>query len=316
MEGTWWPVSEISSINIPVRSLLENFLKCNWLKDCIVEFAWPTTPPTLSPLSLLGNCRESRKRKDLKSIARTLPTIWASMQSQNRKTCWYGLMSTGYSATYTFPNEGCGLNRKPRKYIGSSEFFLKSAPSAGLNISPLNSCSKTCSFSIWKPNFFWSLNPLPKVFWTLFRTYPLRFHKFVPTFFSGPVEIKSSFNDIFKTTGVNNFRKCYFPGPIWNNASRQFSTKQMCCCYKYSMKRLKIVQLWITLSLLGPLLQNPAKKLNPTKKKLGDYLHFAFSVALSSGKCIQKQKSLSLVHSLLSSVKKGAIFFPRANISS
>ena len=98
-------------------------------------------------------CRESRKGKDRKKIARTLPTICGSMQSQWRKTCWYRLMSTGYSATYTFPSKRCGLNRKPKIYLRSSEIFLKSTPSAGLNMSPLNSYSRNCSFSFSGTNF-------------------------------------------------------------------------------------------------------------------------------------------------------------------
>ena len=99
-------------------------------------------------------------------------------------------MSTGYSATYTLPSKGCGLNRKPKMYLRSSEIILKSALSAGLNMSPLNSYSRNCSFF---PNqaFLWLLVLLPKVFRTLFGTYPLRFRNLVPTSCAKPLILLS-----------------------------------------------------------------------------------------------------------------------------
>ena len=102
----------------------------------------------------MGNCGESRTARYRKIIVRTLPTFCPSMHSQERKTCGYGLMSTGYSATYTFPSKRCGFNRKPKIFLRSSEIFPKSVLSAGLNMSLLNLCSRKCSFSFSEPNFF------------------------------------------------------------------------------------------------------------------------------------------------------------------
>ena len=82
VKGICWRISEMSSFIMSVKSFSETLLKCNWLKDCIIEFAWLTIPPALSPLSLLGNCRESRKGIDLRSIVRALPTICGSMKAQ------------------------------------------------------------------------------------------------------------------------------------------------------------------------------------------------------------------------------------------
>ena len=71
--------------NMSVKSLFESFLKCNWLKDFIIEFASPTTPPTLCPLSLLGDCRESRKGNDRKTLFEHCPQFAARCNHSSEK---------------------------------------------------------------------------------------------------------------------------------------------------------------------------------------------------------------------------------------
>ena len=93
------------------------------------------------------------KEMTVKAMFEHCPHFAARYNHTREKTCWYGLMSTGYSAIYTFQSKGCGINRKPKIYLRSSEIWLKNVPSTGLNISYLNSYSRYCSFSLLEPNF-------------------------------------------------------------------------------------------------------------------------------------------------------------------